>query len=260
MQISDMSYRFVDRDGYYCEKTFSETTTVLSRFTTTTTYSAGGTSILSLIDTTEQVCRPGPCSSVTINSKTVLTTGTARAKPTVVFWQSSDLALFPRDYASSIAAVIGVSFGSSTRSPSLLSNPGPSMTAQDTDAGPSTSSPPITSQNTNSGLSPGAKAGIGVGVGIFVILGVVFFLFLWRRRKRQRQQKQDAQEREQEPSAEIGVSEMDDGANGSKRFAGGHWRAETQASSAPVEAGSTNVHIIPGPPVELDGTHTRGGE
>jgi len=255
MQISDMFYRFVDREGWFCEKTFSETTTVLSKFTITTTFSVGGTSVRTLIDTTEQVCDPGPCSSVTTNSKMVLTTGTARAKPTVVFWQSSDLALFPRDYASSIAAVIGVSFGGSAASSSL-----PSITSQDADSGPSTSSPPVTSQNTNSGLSPGAKAGIGVGVGIFVILGVVLFLFLWRRRKQQRQQKQDAQQPEQEPSGEIGVSEVDGEANGSKRFLSGHWRAETEAPSAPVEAGSTSVHIIPGPPVELDGTNTKRGE
>ena len=257
MQISDMSYRFVEREGWFCEKTFSETTTVLSRFTTTTShdFGVGGTSVVTLIDTTVQVCSSSPCSTITFNSKTVLTTGTARAKPTVVFWQSSDLALFPRDYASSIAAVIGVSFDGSAASSSL-----PTITSQDADSGPSTSSPPITSQNTNSGLSPGAKAGIGVGVGISVVLGVVFFLFLWRRRKQQRQQKQDAQRPEQEPSGEIGVSEMDGDANGSKRFLSGHWRAETEAPSAPVEAGSTSVHIIPGPPVELDATHTRGGE
>ncbi|KAH6865885.1 hypothetical protein BKA58DRAFT_471816 [Alternaria rosae] len=130
------------------------------------------------------------------------------------------------------------------------------MTAHDTDAGPSNSALPIESQDTSSDSSPGAKAGIGVGVGIFVILGVVLFLFSRRRRKQQRQRKQDAQQPEQEPSGEIGVSEMDGDAKGSKRFVGGHWRAETEAPSAPVEAGSTSVHIIPGPPVELDGTHT----
>jgi len=267
-----MYYRFVDRDGYYCEKTFSEATTVLSRFTTVTTYSGGETSFLTtyssgetatipLIDITEQVCTATgeTCSGVTKNSKTVLTTGTARAKPTVVFWQSSDLSLMPRDYASSIAAVISVPFGSYTPgvSPSL-STPAPSMTSED--SGPSTSAQSIESQDKSSGLSPGAKAGIGVGVGIFVILGVVFLLFLWRRRKQQRQQKQAAPQQEQEPSGEIGVSEMDSDANGSKRFVGGHWRAETEGSSAPVEAGSTSVHIVPGPPVELDATHTRGGE
>jgi hypothetical protein len=243
--ISGMSYRFVDRDGYYCEKTFSETTTALSRFTTTSTSRDGTSVVLSLIDITDSVCpEDRPCYSVTKSSKTVLTAGTARANPTVVFWQSSDLSLFPRDYASSLAAVIGVPFGSSATSSSLPSTPGPSMTSQDT----------------NSGLSPGAKAGIGVGVGIFVIFSIVFLLFLWRRRKHQRQRKQDAQIREQEPSAENGVSEMDGDANGSKRFVGGHWRAETEASSAPVEAGSTSVHIVPGPPVELDGTHTSRGE
>jgi len=258
-----MYYRFVASDGYYCEKTFSEATTVLSRFTTTTTFSGGETSFLTtyssgetatiaLIDITDQD------QGVTKNSKTVLTTGTARAKPTVVFWQSSDLSSMPRDYASSIAAVISVPFGSYTPgvSPSLLSTSAPSMTSQN--SGPSTSAQPIESQDTSSGLSPGAKAGIGVGVGIFVILGVVFSLFLWRRRKQQRQQKQAAQQPEQEPSGEIGVSEMDGNANGSKRFVGGNWRAETEGSSAPVEAGSTSVHIVPGPPVELDGNQTRG--
>jgi len=92
------------------------------------------------------------------------------------------------------------------------------------------------------------------------MLGVVFGLFLWRRRKRQQQQKQqDAPQDEPEPSADLGISEIDGDTHGSKRFLGGHWRAETDGSSAPVEAGSTSVHIISGPPVELDATHARDG-
>jgi hypothetical protein len=51
--------------------------------------------------------------------------------------------------------------------------------------------------------------------------------------------------------------EMDASSQGLKHFIGTRWRAETDGSSAPVEAESTSVHIVPRPPVELDGTHAK---
>jgi hypothetical protein len=52
---------------------------------------------------------------------------------------------------------------------------------------------------------------------------------------------------------------MEGGSNGLKRFMAGKWRAETDGTSRPVEAESSSVRVIPGPPVELEATH-RGTE
>lgn len=245
--ISDPSVRM-------CKKTVSETTTVLARFNTTWVDSSGQTStFLHVFDKNTVLCSTGGCTTVPLKSETVISSAVAFASPTFVYWHSSDLAFFPEDYASSLAAVMSVPFGNPATPSSLLST-----TLSSTD---SSSVPPRASPSPNSGLSPGAKAGIGVGVCVSVIIGVVFLLFLWRRRKRQRQQQKDTQqqEQEQETSAQIGVAEIDGDARDSKRFVGGHWRAETDGTSAPVEAGSTSVHIISGPPVELDATHARDG-
>jgi hypothetical protein len=75
----------------------------------------------------------------------------------------------------------------------------------------------------------------------FVIFIVVLVLYLWRRRKQQRIQHPD-------------VAEMEGSSRGLKHLVGGRWRAEQDGTSQPVEAGSTSVNIIPGPPVELDST------
>jgi len=241
---SDMT----SRDTAYgrCGKEFSEKTTALAMFDATI-WTSGQMTSLSVVEFETAWCTEvseSECPLSTWKSETVLTSGSAWEYQTVVFWRSSDLSSFPSDYASSLAAVIGVPFGSSTTSSSL----------------PSTSVPLTIPPSQRSGLSPGTKAGIGVGVCASVILGVVLLLFLWRRRKRQRQQRQqDVQQQEPETSADLRVSEIDGDTHGSKSFLGGHWRAETDGSSAPVEAGSTSVHIISGPPVELDATHAREG-
>ena len=90
---------------------------------------------------------------------------------------------------------------------------------------------------------PGAIAGIAVGVVTLVISSVVLGLYFWRRRKQQRLQHTDA-------------VELEGSSRGLKHFMGGKWRAEQDGTSQPVEAGSTSVNIIPGPPVELDSTPT----
>jgi membrane protein implicated in regulation of membrane protease activity len=79
---------------------------------------------------------------------------------------------------------------------------------------------------------------------VFLIVSIVLLLYLRRRMKQKQQQ------RLQHP----GMSEMEGSSRGLKHFVGGRWRAEQDGTSQPVEAGSTSVKIIPGPPVELDST------
>jgi hypothetical protein len=157
-----------------------------------------------------------------------VTSGTAYASPFLVWWQSSDLTNFPEDYASSIASVIKVPFGDK-------SNISSNSTA------PPLTPPPANTSDQGSKLSPDAIAGMAVGIVIFVIFIVVLGLYLWRRRKQQRIQHPD-------------VAEMEGSSRGLKHFVGGRWRAEQDGTSQLVEAGSTSVRIIPGPPVELDNT------
>jgi len=206
---------------------------ILTLFTTTLNSQLGpclnygepaGNFTVSAIDKSTTLCRtPGDGNLIAVETvfrrqPTQVTTGTATASPIIVYWHSSELYQFPSDYAYSLASVIKVPFGEKTSTP--------------TPKGP----------NRRPSLSPGAIAGIAIGTGALVISSIVALLYLWRRRK-QRQ-------RLQHP----GISEMEGSSRGLKRFVGGKWRAETDGTSSPVEAGSGSVMIIPGPPVELDGT------
>lgn len=260
---SDMTYWSYQ---IYCRKTFSTPTTVQAWFNTTLIDSVGQSSTLSMLDKRTVWCSGTGftgCDITQLKNETVLTSGTAWAAPTIVYWQPDGLSLFPSNYASSLAAVIDIPFGSSTTSSSL-----PSTTLSSTASSASSASssvPPVTSQSSNSGLSPGVQAGIAVGVGVFVISGVVCLLYLLQRRKRQQQQ--DRRQREQPPLAQTEIPEIEGTSRGLKRFIGGQWRAETHGTSVPVEAGSsvlveagrTSVRIVPGPPVELDVTHASEG-
>jgi len=169
---------------------------------------------------------------VTYKNTTVLSFGTAFARPLYVYWQSKDLSLFPPDYASSLATQMGVSF-------SLTPAPSPSL---------SSTIPPPTSSSVKEGsaptLSPTRKAGIGVGLGIGgLALGAIFVAILWwRRRKRM------LQFHPPEP-------ELSGHSRGLMMLLKGEWRAEANGASQPVEAGGRSVAVIPGPPVELETPH-----
>ncbi|KAH6865883.1 hypothetical protein BKA58DRAFT_390392 [Alternaria rosae] len=226
-----------------CEKIIRTPMAVLTQFTTTLTQSGpcestqnGEVFTFWAIDISTSLCKvvtDGGFGSVIDTwlrqPPSEMTSGTALASPLRVYWQSSDLSSFPSDYASSLASVIGVPFGDTSTKPTNTTTP--------------PSAPPSTKSNRkSSSRSPGAIAGIAVGVGALVIASIVILLYLRRRRKRQR--------RLQHPD----VPEMEGSSRGLKRFMGGKWRAETDGTSQPVEAGSGSVVIIPGPPVELDGT------
>ena len=166
------------------------------------------------------------CTDTLLRDLSDMASGTAYAHPFEVYWQSSDLSNFPVDYASSIPLMINVPFGNLTTT---------------TSAPASSPVPPTNPSKRSSGLKPGAIAGIAVGVVTLVISSVVLGLYFWRRRKQQRLQHTDA-------------VELEGSSRGLKHFVGGKWRAEQDGTSQPVEAGSTSVKIIPGPPVELDST------
>jgi hypothetical protein len=169
--------------------------------------------------------------SIAVHSTTVVTSGTRMAAPLTVFWESSDLSLFPSAYAASLASLIGVTSTMPTTTP-------PSMSS-------ATSTPqPVNPASTGSrggSLSTGAKAGIGVGATLgFILIATLATLFLLRRR------------RYPQP---LTVPEVSGETSGFKRFVGGKWRAEAEVKEKPIEIDSRNVRVIPGPPVELDATH-----
>jgi len=207
---------------------------ILTLFTTTLNSQLGpclnygepaGNFTVSAIDKSTTLCStPGDGNLIAVETvfrrqPIQVTSGTATASPVIVYWHSSELYQFPSDYAYSLASVIKVSFGEKTSTPI-----------------------PKGPDNRRPSLSPGAIAGIAIGIGTVVISSIVILLYLWRRRK-QRQLLQHPD-----------VPEMEGSSRGLKRFVGGKWRAETDGTSSPVEAGSTSVRIIPGPPVELDST------
>jgi hypothetical protein len=202
-----------------CVKTFTTATTALFTFTTTMldTVANYNTTILTLVDisNTGDCCDlQTDCGTTRLSSPIVLTSGMVMAQSTRVYWQSSDLSAFPSDYASSLAVLMKVPFGSSSTTSSSTTSP--------------TSTPiPTNTSKPSPRLGPGAQAGIGVGV----LLSVIILLYIWRRRKRQHQQRTE----------HPGMPEMEGGSKGLKRFVGGKWRAETHGTSDPVEAEAKSV-------------------
>ncbi|KAF1842317.1 uncharacterized protein K460DRAFT_182256 [Cucurbitaria berberidis CBS 394.84] len=159
-----------------------------------------------------------------ISSITTLTAGLAIADPVVVAWQIDDFRLFPSDYATSLAKRINITLPTSTSTTNL--------------------SEPTSTPQSNS-LSTGAKAGIGVGavLGAAIIGVVMTILYLRKRRK--------AAATVQDPS----VPEMEDQDRNfreHKWFFGGRWRSEVETEAAQNALDSKAVHVVPGPPAELE--------
>jgi hypothetical protein len=160
-----------------------------------------------------------------ISSIIIISAGLAVADPIIVAWQQDDLNSFPSDYASSLARKVGITL---TPDPVSSSRSGP------------------TSPTAAGGISTGAKAGIGVGVVLgAAIIGVTIVLLYMRRW------------RKAETTAEgAGVAEMEDqdGHLGERKwFFGGRWRSEVNSVPVQNELDSKTVHVVPGPPAELDG-------
>ncbi|KAJ8108724.1 hypothetical protein OPT61_g7973 [Boeremia exigua] len=157
-------------------------------------------------------------STVTISSTTQLTTGLAVADPVVIAWQIEDFRLFPSTYAASLAAQIGVNL-----SP--------------TDIGAEPAS-----------LSTAAKVGIGVGalIGALAVITALVVLCLKRRRQKT--------ETSAPPDMLPEMADQDHDLATKKWWAGGKWRSEAAAHAEPQELESKTVHVVPGPPAELEGS------
>jgi hypothetical protein len=171
------------------------------------------------------------------SSIVTITAGLAVADPVIVAWQADDIHLFPSEYQTSLAQQIGVPLPTSTPSPMP------------------------TNEN---GLSTAAKAGIGVGaVLVAAIIGILVVVLRIRRRQEKASTLQGYDKAEME--------DQDQNSTQHKWFFGGKWRNEVHAEAVnevhadtvPNELDSTtvqneldsrNVHVVPGSPVELDGS------
>lgn len=178
-------------------------------------------------------------SASTVSNMTSISIGLAVAGPVVVAWNREEMLQFPAEYRTSLASKIGVVLetGATPASTSEL----PRRT------GDSPPNPPSTR------FSSGVKAGISVGaiLGAAIIVGTI--LLLWFR-KRKRRTAVD--------SDQPGISEMEDQDAKQARmrwFLGGRWRSEVEAAHATPtqELDSKVVHVVPGPPAELDSSEIR---
>lgn len=187
--------------------------------------------ILSVYDLTTQILVDGVSSTTTIANIKSVATGIAIADPVIVGWEEQDLAMFPTEYANSLAQRIGVTLSSETGT-----TKGPESTGSTGPTGPTHSNR----------LSTGEKAGLGVGVTIgVVLLALVSFLLYLLRVKKNRPTVV--------PEGTVELEDQDQHHASRKWFLQNKWRSEAEGSGTPREIDSKTVHAVPGPPVELDG-------
>ena len=178
---------------------------------------------------------------------TAVSTGLAIADPVIVVWDLGDLQSFPKDVAASVAERIRVTI------PTETGNPNDRATAR-------------TSPTPTPGLSTGAKIGIGVGVAIGVIAISIAAMLLYMRRRRK------ANSRTQVSSTEYDKPELDgqglvrqlwrrfteiDSPTGRQVLDSSVLRAEADGQAEPQELEHKPVHIVSGPPAELDAAELR---
>jgi hypothetical protein len=143
-----------------CQSVLSTPFTVLAPTTFVPADDSGSSNPITIWDKTETVERVVTSAGTTKTefvtsthqSKTVLSSGTLWAETVVVYWQSSDLTLFPSTYATLLAAAMGVT-----------------LSIDRSVAGSAAAS---------SGLGTGAKAGIAIGavLAIALLAGTVILL------------------------------------------------------------------------------------
>jgi hypothetical protein len=163
-----------------------------------------------------------------LSSTTAIATGLAVADPVWVAWQIEDIGTFPSDYVESLVRRFGVASQSNTTT-AASDLPGPTI-------GP-----------TSNGLVTGARVGIGVGVALAAIIVGVLIVFWCLKRRRKAAATTSA--------PDIVIPEMEDQDyfhSQRKWFFGGRWRNEVDAQAAQSELDSKTVHVVPGPPAELE--------
>lgn len=160
-----------------------------------------------------------------------MTQGYALANPIMLFFEEKDLSSMPTPEASSLAQIAGIDYTPAPASTSSL----PRETG-------------LPAQGNQ--LSTGGKAGIGVGAVIGALLvGIAIFFILRRKRKTPADPTI--------PTTET-IAEMEDQDKTlahRKWFLGGKWRNESAAEEQQHELDSRGVVVVPGPPVELEGSH-----
>jgi hypothetical protein len=181
-------------------------------------------------------------STFTVSSITTITSALAVADPLVVAWQVNDLKSFPNAYATSLANKIGVSPPASA-SPSARVQDVPGLPSE-TAGGTAPTTP---------GLSTAAKAGIGVGCAIGALFIAAIVALLWFKKRR----KAASAAREETPIPEM---EDQDAKLGKKKwFLGGNWRSEAEAEAETQELDGKTVHVVAGPPAELEAHEAQDG-
>jgi hypothetical protein len=170
-----------------------------------------------------------PSGSTVISSIKTLTTGLAVADPVIVAWQIDDVETFPSEYVKSLVA-------------RYTDVPAPASTSTPTvNALKPTTQPAAVSD----GLSTGTQIGIGVGVALAAaLIGGLLIFWCLRRRKALATEEQDAVMPEME--------DQDHTHSERKWYFGGRWRSEVDAHATQNELDSKAVHVVPGPPAELE--------
>jgi hypothetical protein len=162
-----------------------------------------------------------------ISSITTIATGLAVADPVIVAWQIDDVETFPSEYVKSLVARYSI--------PAPASTSTPTNNALEPTAAPA-----------SDGLSTGTQVGIGVGVALAAALagGLLIFWCLRRRRKASATE---------EPDVVIPEMEDQDHTHTERKwYFGGRWRSEVDTQATQNELDSKAVHVVPGPPAELE--------
>lgn len=169
----------------------------------------------------------GSDGTTVISSITTIATGLAVADPVVVAWQIDDVGTFPSEYVKSLVARYSI--------PAPASTSTPTNNALEPTAAPA-----------SDGLSTVTRVGIGVGVALAAALagGLLIFWCLRRRRK---------VSATEEPDVMIPEMEDQDHTHTERKwYFGGRWRSDTDTQATQNELDSKAVHVVPGPPAELE--------
>lgn len=215
-------------DFKQCQGTISNTISVSSRMSSIASdmsLISGNWSIVKTTSITTTLGNGQPFISIgltTVGSVAQSLSGEIWAEPVLIYWQKSDLPSFPSKYAAEVAASIGIMSSADSKFSSTSA-----IEQQHFSGG-------------NARISKGEITGIVVGTIFFaLLLGGSILLLLQRRRQKRRL---------------PDLPEMTGHTLGLKRFMAGKWRAEADAKTAPTEIDSRSVRVIPGPPVELEGS------